>query len=266
MKHMTRFRLATAVIAASLLRGEGDGSEDLPLTLTAQELQAKIDEAVGGLKGKNKELLDAQKAMKDQLKAWEGLDPSQVRNFMDKLGADEELRLIAEGKHEDAWQKRLEKVGAQHKSQLEGVAAERDTYRTEKEQLAQQVRDLIIDQQIVTTFIGEKGFDYAIPDIVLRAKKAFTIEDGVPIARDDKGEIIRGKEGPITIKEWVAARRVDCPHWFPESSGAGAGGSRKGGGSGGDLDSRMAAAADAGDMDTYKRLKREKQELARKGG
>ena len=243
--------------------GTGGGGSSTGFSAEQQAaVDAAVEAATSGLKSKNSELLGTTKQMQSQLKAWEGLDPAQVRGFMEKLGADEELKLIAEGKHEAAWGKRLEKVGATHRAQLDAVAAERDTLKTERETLAQQVRDLIIDQQVVTNFVSEKGFEGAIPDVVLRAKAAFKIEEGVPIARDSNGEIIRGASGPITVKEWVAARKLDCPHWFPGSQGAGASGS--GGGRGGsDIWARMEAAADAGDMATYRKLSDERKKAAK---
>jgi hypothetical protein len=241
--------------------GQGGGSGSGAISMTPEELQAKIDEATSGLKSKNKELLDTVKSTKDALKPWEGLDPEKVKGFMTKLEKDEELKLLAEGKTDEAFQRRLERVNADHQSQLENVSQERDKYQTELEKAQSQVRDLIIDQQVISSFMAEKGHESAAPDVVNRAKAAFTIEDGEPIARDSKGEIIRGKDGPITIQEWVTNLKDAAPHLFPGSSGAGATGSG-GSGSRSSLDARMQEAADAGNMKEYKRLRDEKAKAA----
>jgi hypothetical protein len=224
-------------------------------------VDAAVNTATSGLKSKNAELVTDIKGLKAQTKAWDGLDPEAVRNMMDRMENDEELKLIAEGKHSEAWDKRLEKVGAKHQSAIDGVVTERDGLRTELDKSQDQVRDLIIKQQVVTSFISEKGVEQAIPDVVLRAKSAFTIEEGVPICRDVDGEIVRGADGPITIPEWVAARKQDAPHWFPPSQGAGAtGAGGRGGGSGGsDIDAKMEAAASSGDMVMYRKLHLEKK-------
>lgn len=240
--------------------GEGGGGEGGAATFTEEQLQAKIDEAIGGLKNKNKELLGTVSQAKDQLKAWEGLDPANVKNMLERLEKDEELKLMAEGKHDEAFQKRLEKITASHTSEVEGVTSERDTYKTELEKAQNQIRDLVIDQQVLSSFMSEKGLESAAPDVVLRAKATFKIEDGTPIARNDKNEIIRGKDGAITIQEWIQSLKDTAPHLFPGSSGAGASGGQGGGGS--DIDSRMAAAAASGDMVEYKRLRKEKNSAA----
>lgn len=241
--------------------GEGGGSGGGGDTFTAEQVQEKVDEAVLGLKSKNADLINDVKTTKAALKPWEGLDADNVRNMLDKFENDEELKLIAEGKHTEAWDRKLEKVTATHQSQVDGITTERDTYKTELDAAKAQVRDLIIDQQVISSFMTEKGLETAAPDVVNRAKAAFVIEDGVAIARDDAGQIIRGEDGPITVKEWVAGLKTTAPHLFPGSQGAGAGGSQGGGGS--DVRSLMEAAASRNDMKEYRRLR---TELDKKAG
>lgn len=228
--------------------------------LTPEQVQARIDAEVAGLKSKNDELLDALNKTKQQLKPWDGLDPEKVRGLMSKMEKDEELRLLAEGKTDEAFQRRLERVNAQHQSTVDTLSQERDQFKAQAEQFENQVRDLIIDQQVISSFMQEKGIESAAPDVVNRAKAAFTIEDGQPIARDEKGQIIRGKDGPISIQEWVAKLKETAPHLFPPSRGAGARGSS--GGSLSSLDARMQAAAEANDMAEYRRLRKERDSAA----
>jgi hypothetical protein len=246
--------------------GEGGGGEgggeggSGGAALTQADIDAAVNTAISGLKSKNKELAAETKNFREQLKAWDGLEPDRVRSMLDKLEGDEELKLIAEGDHEGAWNKRLEKVTAKHQSQLDQYTSKASDLESKLEASERQVRDLIIDQQVVTAFIAEKGLDSAVPDVVLRAKSAFKIEEGVPIARDSDGEIIRGADGAITIKEWVAARKSDAAHWFPPSQGAGAHGAGHGGsGAGGSIDGQKQAAASAGDMAEYRRLYNKKR-------
>lgn len=227
----------------------GAGNDDLKA-----KIDAAVEEATQGLKNKNKELLGNLSETKKLLKNWEGLDPDEVKGMLDRLNKDEELKLMAEGKHEEAFAKRLEKTKATYQSQLDTLSSEADKYKTDLEKAQEQIRDLVIDQQVLGAFMKEKGLESAGPDVVNRAKAAFKIEDGVPIARDKDGEIVRGKDGAITISEWVASLKLSAPHLFPGSAGAGAfGGS--GGGAGGDLTARMEAAAAAGDMPTYRKLR-----------
>jgi hypothetical protein len=238
--------------------GSSDGGESK--TFTAEEVEARIASEVDGLKNKNNELLSTVNDMKERLGAWGDLDPKNVRSMMEKMDKDEELRLMAEGKHDEAFQKRLEKVSAKHQSEVEGLSNQANQYKTDLEKAQSQIRDLIIDQQVTTGFISEKGLESAVPDVVLRAKTAFKIEDGQPIARDSDGEIIRGKDGPITINEWIQSLKESAPHLFPSSQGAGALGS--GSGSRDSYESRMADAAASGNMEEYRRLRAERDKKA----
>jgi hypothetical protein len=240
---------------------EGTGSDGGEPTFTQADIDAAVQTAVAKLEGKNSELIGTQKNLKSQLKAWEGLDPTAVKDLMEKVQSDEVLALHAEGKHNEAYDKMMEKERATFQSQFEGLTGERDEFKNRLEASEAQVRDLIVDQAVVTSFIQEKGLDSAIPDIVLRAKQAFTIEDGQAVCRDQNGELVRGADGPITIAEWVAERKKDCAHWWPSSQGAGAAGAGQGGAAagGGSIEERMAVAAANKDMDTYRKLHEERR-------
>ena len=127
------------------------------------QIAAAVEEATSGLKSKNQELLNGLTEAKKGLKNWEGLNPEEVRNMMERLSKDEELKLLAEGKHDEAWNKRLEKVSATHRSQLETIQNEAGTYKTQLEKAQEQIRDLVIDQQVLTGFMSEKGLESAAP-------------------------------------------------------------------------------------------------------
>jgi hypothetical protein len=232
--------------------GGGGGGGD------AAAIAAAVAEATAGLKAKNDELIAASKKSREQLKAWEGLDPARVRSLLDQVENDEVLKLHTEGKHDDAYNKRMEKERSTWQSKIDALSTDAASFKERSEALETQVRDLIIDQQVLTNFMTEKGLETAAPDVVLRAKAAFKIEDGVPIARDSTGQIIRGASGPITIKEWVASLKTSAPHLFPGSAGAGAGGGGKGGGGSSDIEAQMEAAAAAGNMDLYRELRTKK--------
>jgi len=192
---------------------------------------------------------------RNRRKNWEGLDPEKVRGLLDRVEKDEELKLLAEGKTDEAFNKRLERVNAQHQSELENVTGKLVDYESKLEKAEAQVRDLIIDQQVVTNFVNENGLKSGVPDVILRAKATFKIEDGQAIARDENGQIIRGKDGPITVQEWVAGLKDTAPHLFPQSSGAGASGSS---GNGRDsVEKRLEEAAARGDMSEYRKIRKE---------
>lgn len=247
--------------------GKGGGAnpppadEDKPQQFTKEDLDKAIAEATKGLDSKNRELLGKLKERQQQLERWGDLDPDRVKNVLEQFDSNEEMKLLSEGKHDEVINRRMEKVAAQYDSKIEGLSEEKMTLQQKLEQANSQIRDLLIDSRVVTAFNSEQGFESAVPDVVLRAKSIFKVEDGDVVARDANGELLRGKNGPLTIQEWVAELKDKAPHLFPGSGGGGVTGGRAGAG-GNNFDDRMVAAAQAGDMKEYRRL-REAKEKAR---
>ena len=242
-----------------------------PITLTQEELDAKIAEATAsatatavaeakrGLDEKNKELLGKLKATKTDLDRWGDLDPDQVKGMLSTFENNEDMKLLAEGKADEVVNRRLEKVQAKFQSQLEGLTNEKSTFEQKLSQANETIRDLLVDSKVVTAFHGQQGLEGAVPDVVLRAKSIFRVEDGEVVARDAKGELMRGPSGVLTIPEWVDNLKVSAPHLFPGSGGGGAGGGSSGGGSG-DADEAMVAAAKSGNMKEYRKLRDAKEQ------
>jgi len=241
--------------------GGGGGGE----TFTAEQVQARIAEATAaaveeakrGLDEKNRELLGKLKQTKTDLERWGNLDPDQVKSMMATFENNEDMKLLAEGKADEVVNRRLEKAQAAFQSQLENLTSEKTTYEEKLSKANETIRDLMIDSKIVSAFHGQQGLDSAVPDVVGRAKAIFRVEDGEVVARDSKNELMRGKNGVLTIQEWVDSLKETAPHLFPGSGGGGFGSGS--GGGGGDMDEAMAAAAKSGDMKTYRKLRAAKQ-------
>jgi hypothetical protein len=249
----------------SLPCGEGEGEGDEVTKEKFDALQAKLNEATSSIEkltNKSKTILTEKKALEEKINAWGDLDPENVRNLLEKFDQDEELKLIAEGKHTEVIQKRVEKVEAGYKSKITQLEEELGGLKQYKESTDGRIRDLMVDSNVITAFIEEKGLDSAIPDIRYRARGVWSIEGDELVARDNKGEIIPGKNGPLTPKEWVDTLKEGAPHLFPPSEGAGGQGSS--GGRPGGIDAKMAAAASRGDMKEYRRLRAEKAKAAEK--
>jgi hypothetical protein len=235
--------------------GGGGGDKDK----SAEDVTV-LKTSIQKLEEKNNQLLEENRRVKDSLKPWEGLDPNRIKNLLTQLEGDEEMKLISEGKHDEVIKKRTEKLQAQHQSQLEALSGEVTTYKTELEKTKSQVQKLLIDNTAVTAFVKAGGLETAVEDVVLRATREFKIEDGTPIKRDAKGEIVRGKDGPITLAEWAEKLRETAPHLFPGSSGANSNGNR---GSGGNtIDDQITAARKAGDIELMRELKDKKRRMA----
>ena len=197
---------------------DGDGS-------AAATEQAKIDaavqEAVAGLKSKNSELIAIQKAQKEALKNFEGIDPDKYRQFMSKFESDEDRALLEAGKIEEVVAKRAAKRDAEWQKKLDAVSQAAETEKARAEKFLGRV----LDDQIRAAVNG-KVHEKAVEDALFRARMMFTLDDnGNAVQKDADGAIVIGKDGknPFTPSEWIESMRDAAPHWFPATgSGSGA--------------------------------------------
>lgn len=197
--------------------GEGGGSGEGGADVQAQ-IDAAVSAAVSGLKAKNGELLGSQKALKESLARFDGIDPDAVRNILSKFASDEEAGLIAAGKIDEVLNKRTErmKAGYEKETQTERTAREASDARASK------FSKRVLENGIRAEAAAAGLHQYAIEDALYRASTTFALdEDGNPAAVEGAF----GKDGkPLTLKEWFGDMKEKAPHWFPAGgSGSGAG-------------------------------------------
>jgi hypothetical protein len=109
------------------------------------------------------------------------------------------------------------------------------TYETEKVSLTGQLSTanaqlamLLIDNAVKNAAIKNGVVDTAVDDLVLRARSTYALEKGVPVAKDEKGNVIYGKDGatPMPIEDWMVGLKKTAPHLFRGSTGSGANGGK----------------------------------------
>jgi Mg/Co/Ni transporter MgtE len=114
---------------------DGGGGTGAPASITP-ELQtlinAEIEKSVAGLKSKNSELLGKLKDAGDNLKRFDGIDPTAVRSILKRFTDDEEASLIAKGEVDTVLNRRTERMKAEYDRQLK----ERDEKTLRAEQKA----------------------------------------------------------------------------------------------------------------------------------
>lgn len=159
--------------------------------------------------------------LSNQLKRFEGIDPDAVRQLTaDKQRLEDEQHL-KDGKFQEVLDARLKTAKADWDKQFSAVTSERDT-------LLGRLSAIQIDQAVVSEATKRGLRPTAIPDITSRARQSFKLVNGVPQAFD--GQTARmGKDGPMTLAEWVDALVSDAPHLFEANAGGGAAGSGSGG-------------------------------------
>lgn len=191
--------------------------------------QADIDRLQASLTKERNE----HKATRDKLAPWGELNPEEVQAKLDLIP---ELEAAAKGKLDDAKieeivQRRLEGT---LKSKIAPVERENKTLKqllAEKEQMVSTLtgreRQRAIHDSVRKSLISRKVINEAHEDALLLADRIFEVTDeGKVVTRDNVG-VTPGLEPDA----WLAEIQDKRPHWFPGTSGGGAGGNR-GGGSG----------------------------------
>lgn len=187
-------------------------------------IAAAVDAATLGLKSKNTELLGSLKTTKTELDGFktqfEGLDINAVKGLLNKVGQDEETRLLAEGKLDEVITKRTERLRTDYDRQL---AAEK-TRADKAEAFAAKYSDKVLADSIRAAAIKAGALPEAAEDIILRARGTFKLsEDGEAIATDRDGEVVYGKDGktPLSPLEWAESLRETATHLWPRAQGTG---------------------------------------------
>ena len=153
----------------------------------------------------------------NQLKRFEGIDPDAVRQLAAEKQRLEDEQRLKDGKYQEVLDARLKTARTDWDKQHGLVVAERDA-------LTGRLTAIQIDQAVVNEATKRGLRPTAIPDITSRARTTFKLVDGVPQAFD--GPTARmGKDGPMTLAEWVDALVSDAPHLFEANAGSGAAGS-----------------------------------------
>ena len=78
----------------------------------------------------------------------------------------------------------------------------------------------------------------ALPDVLNRGMRVFTVEEDGRLVPKENGAVIRGEDGTtaMSIAEWFGKLRKEAPYYFKNSTGGGAnGGAGDGGASYGGL-------------------------------
>lgn len=188
------------------------------------QLDQYVEQHVSGLKAKNNELLGKNKTLSDELTnfkgQFEGLDIGAVKGLLQKAGQDEETKLLAEGKIDEVFGKRTERLKAEHQKLFDAEKARAD----KAEAYANKFKQSVVKGQIAQAFSAAQGLSEATDDITALALSKFSLdENGNAVAIDANGDVIIGKDGknPLTPKEWIEDIRESKPYFFPKPNGAG---------------------------------------------
>jgi hypothetical protein len=200
------------------------------------EAEAKysgLDKKKDELLGEKKKLQDQLKQMQESMKQFEGVDLTALMEMKNNLEKSEEAKLWAEGKGEEVFARRTEKLQKDLNSRIEALSLELEKERGEKKTLSETKKRLLIDGQVREAAL-KAGVRPDAMDYVLRLAHDVYDEDpetGDIVPRDRDGELILGKDAknPQPISEWVDELRTKAEFVFPSSTGGGASGGGRGG-------------------------------------
>jgi hypothetical protein len=174
---------------------------------------AKLDEFRTNNRKLNAELEDLRKQMSY-------VDMDEYNRLKEQYSKEKAKGSIPETDVEQTLSKRTAEMKAEYEKKLAEMS---ENYSKTNQKLS----TVLIDNQVQSSAAKHNVKQTAFEDVLLRAKNTFTLQDGVAVAKDSKGEIIYNSEGePLTIDQWISKLSKSATHLFEESTGAGARGQK----------------------------------------
>lgn len=157
--------------------------------------------------------------LKKQLENFKDIDPAKYKELQQLQSKVDQKQLVDAGNIDAAVTARVQQMNTEHKTALDGLTSQNET-------LSRQLESLLVDSAVRVKAIELGALPTAVEDIMLRAKTAFKIVDGVATPHAD-GKVVYGKDGvnPMPVDEWIVNLSKGAPHLFGKSQGGGAGGS-----------------------------------------
>lgn len=223
------------LLAGSALRSHlfFEGEEANTEVEELDENDPRVQKVVKGLKSKNQQLIGSEKSLKERLKAFEGLDPEEVKAAVEAHRKSQEKTLIDEGKIEELFSARTERMRQDHDAQLSAKDKKIKELEEQTTGLSSQLNKAVLGSEISAASLKNHVRPQAIGLVEKLAADTWRVEDGRPKAYDSNGPIMGKDTKPISMEEWVSGLRADHGYLFKESSGGGAennGSSTQGGG------------------------------------
>lgn len=172
-----------------------------------------------------------ERALREELKKYEGIDPEETRKLLSQFASEEEKRLIQMGHIDQVIAKRMEKQREELERQTSDATKERDGAL----EVATTFMERVLDNHVREACAKAGVHTGAVEDALLRARGIFSLnDDGEAVQFEEDGEtVVLAKDGktPYSPAEWIEEMREKAPHWFPaDGTGGGATGSRTKGG------------------------------------
>lgn len=213
-----------------------------------ERITKAVEEATSGLKKTNGDLKNEKTSLKEQfdginaiieglggLEAIKGLGNAdtikQLTEMQKRFMADEQGKLLAEGKYDEWFDRRTTALRKDHDNALKTL---QDQLAEANERVGKS--DRAYQNKVLETDVSAASLDAgvettAMMDVRLRAEREFTFdaERNRFVLKDADGGIVFGKDGqtPKSIREWIEDQKETSRHWWPPSKGGGSEGGRR---------------------------------------
>lgn len=161
--------------------------------------------------------------LQQQLDKLKDVDPVKYADLIKLQQEVEEGQLIKAGKLEEVVNLRVTNMKKDLETQL-------NSSQTALQVANSQLSILMIDNAVRQEAVKNGALTTALDDVVLRARTVYSMDKGQAVPKDDKGQVIYGKDGqtPMAMGDWIVNLKKSAPHLFAGSQGGGAGGGRGG--------------------------------------
>lgn len=215
--------------------GDTGGNSDVQAIIAAEVEKVKValEKEYSGLKKTNESLVAEKRKLLEVTKKLEGLDVDALLTMKTNLDQSEEARLMAEGKGDEVFARRTERMQNDLKGKIDALSQELEIERKKTQELNESKKRLLIDGQVRDAAL-KAGVRPDAMDYVLRLAHDVYDEDketGDIVPRDKHGNLVLGKDAknPQPINEWMDELRTKAEFVFPSSTGSGASGNGRGG-------------------------------------
>jgi hypothetical protein len=186
------------------------------------------------LKAQAKAAEDAKAEMAKRLDQYKDVDPAKYQaglKLLQNVEDENERKLLVEGKYEDVFRARVQKMAASHENEVAKLRELASTHEKAVKDMRRNLGRMKLESELVSAIntTGVKVQKGAMTDLVSRAASTYHIDDdGNPVPRDSQGGIIRGSKGePLPMTEFLSGLASgEGAFLFAPASGGNANGSR----------------------------------------
>jgi hypothetical protein len=248
--------------------GGGGGTPpviDMTNPAVADAIQAAVDKGVAAgisnIKAHNEKLIEEKNKYRDSAKQFDGVNMDEYNAYKARIENDEEQKLISEGKIDEVFNIRTERLRSDYDAKLAAATDNAATFESAAKAATTKYENTVIDNAVRNEALKSGVLPEALEDVVQRARGVFSISDGGKLeARDVDGVLLTSVDGvnAFTAKDFMESLKERAAYYWPGSVSANMAGNN-GGGSGADSAAdKLAKAAASGDMEAFRAARKKK--------